>query len=358
LEGEHRVGRREFLTALGGGIAAAALAHTVGSNAEASAAPTSDSKHLAWVWEFIEDGRPDEIRPLLATTGMGILLKTHDGSSWMGKWDRSYDAIHGPAHVSHIANYFEDAGGPFHAWCVVTGRDPYAEARMASEVISAGARSLTFDLEPKEGKYYWQAGTQEAIEFGTELRRLQPNAHFSVAPDPRPWQLKVVPIAEFAAFCNEIAPQTYWNVFDTEPNHRLLREFGFPTGPEGVTPEFMLDVTKSALAPLNRPIRPVGFGKADSASWQRFVSHSRYLGMSSVSVWRYGIANADVWPLLHQMAPATPTAREAVVQAPPKASPTPAANANSYSSRWSIFRRNLREPANSGRTLQPASTRR
>jgi hypothetical protein len=274
-----------------------------------SAAPQSQrgSNHLAWVWQFEDDGAPDVIRPMLARNGLGIILKTHDGTDWMGRWDTSRTAIHGPEHVRGWSNFFEAMGVPFHAWAVVEGHDPIGEARMAAEVLSSGARTLTIDLEPQEGRNYWQAGPQEALAFGRELRRLQPNAWISVAPDPRPWQLDAVPMAEFATFTNEVAPQTYWETFNSSANYRLLRDRGVDVGPDGVTPELILDVTQSALQRFRLPVRPVGQGKSDRGSWSRFVSHAFGLGMDAVSVWRYGTANSDLWPLLQQMRPDVPT---------------------------------------------------
>jgi hypothetical protein len=221
-------------------------------------------------------------------------------------------AIKSAEDVRSVAQYFESRGVPFHAWAVVRGLNPVAEAEMAAAVLSNGARSLTFDLEPPEGKDYWQGTPADAVTLGREIRRLKPDAWLSVAPDPRPWQLKVVPIAEFASFCNEIAPQTYWNIFNSSANHRLLREFGHEVGPDGVTPELILDVTNRALQRYGRPVRPIGQGIASTEEWKRFVGHAYHLGMDAVSVWRFGKCTPEVWPLLKDMSPRQP------LQASPK----------------------------------------
>ena len=296
--------RRRFIGAAAGGAAGIAAASLLSaSGVEASQAPASGLKHLAWVWQFNQDGEPEKIRSALAQNGLGIILKTHDGKTWMGKWDSSHLAVHGASQVRAAASYFEEAGVPFHAWCVVKGKDPLGEAQMCAEVLANGARSMVFDLEPPENGHYWQGRPEDALTFGRELRKRAPNAWLSVAPDPRPWQLKVVPVAEFASFCNEIAPQTYWDLFNSSANHRLLREYGHPPGPEGVTPESILDVTQSALGRFNLPIRPIGSGKADRGSWARFVDHAYRVGMDSVSIWRYGTCNPDVMPLLNEKKP-------------------------------------------------------
>jgi hypothetical protein len=300
--------RRQFLGTLAAGAGAAAAATLLGDigTSEASTAPDRGLNHLAWVWQWADDGKEADIRTVLKDFGMGILLKTHDGTTWMGKYDNSGRRINGPRDIQSAANYFESAGVPFHAWCVVKGTDVMTEAYMAAEVLSAGARSLTFDLEPPEGIHYWHGEDDDAKRFGEVVRRLQPNAWLGVAPDPRPWQLDAVPMAEFAAFTNEIMPQTYWSTFNSSANHRLLREFGHEVGPEGVTPELILDVTRSSLRRYGRPIRPVGQGASSASDWRRFVSHSYDLGMESVSVWRYGTATPEIFPLLKELKPKQP----------------------------------------------------
>jgi hypothetical protein len=165
---------------------------------------------------------------------------------------------------------------------------------------------------------------------------MRPEAKLAVAPDPRPWQLDAVPIREFAAFSDAIAPQTYWNTFNNSPNYRLLRQRGIEPGPDGVTPELILNVTRDALAEFNRPIRPVGQGAADPGDWQRFVSHANSLGMETVSVWRYGTAKSDIWPVLRDMTPADP------VEAPPPApeeAPAEATASSPSASDTSAFKR-------------------
>jgi cell division septation protein DedD len=216
-----------------------------------------------------------------------------------------------------MAAFFEDAGIPFHAWCVVKGQDPMREAAVCNEVLNSGARSMTFDLEPSDGGSYWQGDSQSALAFGQELRRLQPNARLGVAPDARPWQIPAVPLAEFASFCDEILPQTYWMTFNSPTNRRYMAERGYQVGPEGVTPELILDVISDALKPYGRPVRPIGQGAANGEDWQRFVRHAYSLQMDSVSVWRYGTTHDEVWPTLRGMVPEPPQPVAAPVETPP-----------------------------------------
>jgi hypothetical protein len=270
-------------------------------------------QHLAWVWQFSTDGSAARIRTTLADLNLGILLKTHDGQTWMGRWDSSL--AHGPHDVASMAEYFESAGVPFHAWCVVKGLDPIAEAQMASEVLANGARSITFDLEPPEGRHYWQAGRAEAVAFGHEMRRLQPTAHLGVAPDARPWQLNAVPMAEFAGFCDEIMPQTYWRTFDNAPNYRLLAQHGFAT-PAGVTPELILQVAQQSLGRYGRPIRPIGQAAASRDEWLRFIAEAQRLGMYRPSFWRYGTGEPGFWHALQEVKDSSPAFPMPIRQSP------------------------------------------
>ncbi len=316
-----RIDRRSLIKGGAAGVAGLALLKATGGpgTIKAHAAPAASAGvapgPLAWVWRFGEDGSPAQIRDLLAAHGVGILLKVFDGVNWMSKYDKgSPMPISGPDSVRQAAAYFESAGVPFHAWCVVNGQDPVREAQLASMVLDAGARTLTFDLELPEGTNYWQAGAAEAQLLGAELRRLQPNAYLTVAPDARPWQVEKLPMAEFAAFCNDIAPQTYWRTFDTPANHRLLAKHGFPIGPEGVTPELIIDATYASLRHHNRPVRPVGQGAADRAGWERFTAHAARLGMHNLSTWRVGTTLGDVWSVLSL----TDSARQVIAQPEPE----------------------------------------
>ncbi len=302
--------RRAFLGGIGkaalvGSIAGAGLLGdpsrvlaTVGSDAAAQA-PANPP--LVWVWKFSADGTLDSIKQTLKDNGLGIILKTHDGNEWMTRFDKSPDAVISPQQVAKLANSFEQDGVPFHAWCVVQGLDPIAEAQMCAQVLDAGARSIYFDLEPEQGGNYWHGSWDNASRFGEELRRLKPDAWLTTAPDARPWQAPAVPLAEFATFSNAIAPQSYWATFQGPANQRHFAETGFPVGPDGVTPEFIADVCKRAFAPFNLPVQPIGQGAADGAMWQRFVAALDANGMQPVSLWRYGTADPSAYPVLKQV---------------------------------------------------------
>lgn len=306
------VSRRTVLAGLGG-VAAAALAprgflanaaeisppaETMGQPAATRSRP--DDKHLAWVWQFQSDGDPVKIRETLAAHGLGVVVKTHDGTNWMGRYSKT--GVASPSNVQALATFFEQGGVPFHAWAVVKGEDPLREAQMAGDVLGAGARSLFLDLESHSG--FWQGTSMTAMRFGTELRRLRPNSWVSTSVDPRPWELPRIPLNEFASFTDEISPQTYWNLFRSPANVQGYSKSGDVVPRNGVTAAFVVDSAMRHLRSYGRPIHPIGDGTPGTLSaWGEFISQS-YLGdAETVSVWRYGVTDPAVWRFLKNTPP-------------------------------------------------------
>ena len=229
-------------------------------------------------------------------------MKTHDGIGWMSEYDGSPDAVSGPQQVARLAAFFEEAGVPFHAWCVVKGLEPAKEAAMCAEVLAAGARSITVDLEPYAG--FWQATPREAMVFGDTLRRLQPAAWVVVSVDPRPWQMDRIPLKEFSSFSDEFAPQIYWDQLSSPENHQAFARNGITPGPEGITPRFLLDAAMGGLRQYGLPIQPIGQGSTDKpGAWKEFLDHAFTLEAEAVSVWRFGVTLPEVWPLLKENPP-------------------------------------------------------
>ncbi len=302
-----RTSRRRFL-GIGAALAAAAAGLGLTCEPPPPSPPVpargrvSGPRHLSWVWQFSRDGSPEQIVSVLAQHNLGILLKTHDGTDWMSTYDESFFSASGPDQVGVLARYFETYGVPFHAWCVVKGLEPQREAEMAAQVVGAGARSITIDVEPHSG--FWQGTREDALTFGREFRRRQPDAALYASVDPRPWVLTEIPLAEFASFAQGLEPQIYWETFNTSGNRSRYEDSGFPPGENGITPEFLLDTSQKLLRDHGSPIRPVGQGaSADNDAWRRFVQRALGLGMGTVSVWRYGVTGDAVWQLLRDVQP-------------------------------------------------------
>jgi hypothetical protein len=312
---EKRITRRTLIKGTFGAAALAGLGWTGLQPQSRARASTAQPLASAWVWQFANDadGSAEAIRNNLAGRGIGVIVKTHDGTSWMKRWDKTAESVGGPHDVIRLAEFFYAAGIPFHAWCVITGIDPIGEAHMAAQVLEAGASSLYLDLEPPEANTFWQGTRQSAVIYGQTLRQLQPHATVVLAPDMRPWQAAAVPTAELAPFCSGIAPQAYWRRYNSPANYRLLRDHGFQVdGP--TTPELFIEVSQRTFAGYGRPIYPIGEADASPDEVRRFLDTAAAYGMGHVSVWRYGVAQSGVWDVLTQPPPPP---------APPQPQPQP-----------------------------------
>jgi hypothetical protein len=248
--------------------------------------------HTAWVWQFSVDGGLESISSRLQGTGIGVVIKTHDGLDWMSKYDTHGDAVTGPQRAANIGAYFEERGIPYHAWCVVKGIEPEREAEMCADVLAGGARSLVIDLEGASG--FWVGTPADADRFGTRLRTLAPYGRVDISIDARPWRINLVPMAPFVSMSDGIWPQLYWETFNTSGNHDGYRGSGFTLPPEGITPEFLIDATAQILAPYERPIIPIGQGNTNSAAWPRFAHRAWELGQYEVSTWRLGVTPNEI----------------------------------------------------------------
>ena len=298
---QHTLNRRRFLAGVTAGAAALSLGAVCDPYIVRKLQQSKTAlppHHTAWLWQFSADGAAETVARELGANRLGVLVKTHDGLDWMARFDRSGDAISGPAQIARIARIFEGANVPFHAWSNIRAFDPILEARMTADVLNAGARSLVIDLEHGQG--FWGGTPADAVAFGAELRRLVPFARVDVSIDVRPWRLNLIPLREFVQFCDGIWPQLYWDTFNTPGNIDLYRRHGFAS-PGGMTPELLLDSTWSLLQGYDRPIIPIGQGAAvDPGTWPRFQKRAWELGMGATSVWRYGVTRPATLQYLGQ----------------------------------------------------------
>jgi hypothetical protein len=294
---QRNLSRRRFLAASAGmaGVLAlgAAECHPAIERRVKQADARLVSHHGVWIWQFSIDGSATEIADTLALYGLSAIVKTHDGVEWMATYDDADGAIAGPADIETVAATFEDAGVPFHAWCVVKGSDPVREAEMAAQVLAAGARTLTLDLEGDPS--FWQGSRDDAIAYGYELRARNEFARIDVSIDPRPWKMLEIPLPEFVEFTDGIRPQMYWDIFDDEDHVRAYEYFGFPPPGGSITPEFLVDATHELLRPFDRWILPIGSGDPLYAdAWPRFLARCHERDLREVSAWRYGTTTGAV----------------------------------------------------------------
>ncbi len=307
--------RRDFIKLMGGGAAVVGLrplTNGVSTPVEpvrppAIAASTAlPNTHMAWVWQFSTDGKPEVIREKLAAHGLGIALKTHDGVTWMSKYDTSPASVSGPKRIAELAEFFEAGGVPFHAWAVVHGSEPAREATMAADVLRAGARSIALDLESYRG--FWTGTPAGARLYGDVLRAAQPDKGVITTIDARPWEMDRIPLKEFSGFSDAIAPQVYWSDFSTPANITKYWIAGEIPGSEGVTARFALDVAAKRIHALGLPIHPIGPGLVtDSSAWTSFIERSFLHEAHSLSTWRFGTTNPAVFAILRDNPPRVDT---------------------------------------------------
>lgn len=304
--------RRDALKLAAGGAAALALRPLTAGAAispverivtpAASSATGLPTTHNVWVWQFSTDGKPEVIREKLAEYGLGIALKTHDGVTWMSKYDTSPSAVSGPQRIAELAEFFEAGGVPFHAWAVVHGSSPTREATMAAEVLAAGARTIALDLESYRG--FWVGTPAIARQYGDILRSAQPDKAVLTTIDARPWEFDKIPLKEFAAFSDAIAPQVYWSDFATAANITKYWIAGEIPGSEGITARFALDVAAKRIQAFGLPIHPIGPGLVtDRPAWTSFIERSYAHEAQTLSSWRYGTTTPAVFAMLRDTPP-------------------------------------------------------
>jgi hypothetical protein len=303
---QRNLSRRRFLLTAMAAAGAVALGNTQCHPAIVRRVRQAESRrvshHGVWIWQFSIDGDAAGVIDTLSAYGLSAIVKTHDGVEWMATYDDVDGAIDGPDQVRVMASLFEEAGVPFHAWAVVKGRDPVREAEMAAQVLAAGARSITLDLEP--GEDFWQGTADDARRFGEELRARAEFARVDVSIDPRPWKMLEVPLPEFAEFTDGIHPQMYWDLFNDREHVNAYEYFGFPSASGEVTPEFLVDATHDLLRPFDRWIMPIGFGEPLYAdAWDRFTTRCRERDLREISVWRYGVTTSAVFDTLAASTP-------------------------------------------------------
>jgi hypothetical protein len=215
---------------------------------------------------------------------------------------------------------------------------------MAADVLASGARSLTLDLEGSAG--FWAGTPAAAVAFGEELRKRSPFGRVDIGIDPRPWRINLVPMNEFVVFTDGIAPQLYWDTFDSQDNLDGYAGSGYPAGSDGMSPEFLIRTTAKLLAPYKREIIPVGQGAAvDASTWPRFDYAAWGALMPQVSVWRLGVTPSATlsWLGAHRAGSRPPV---------PPATPTPAKSATPTRTA-----RPTRTPSNTPRpTRTPSNT--
>lgn len=209
-----------------------------------------------------------------------LFVKTSDGSHWMGKFDYSELAIHGPESIDRWVETLSQQKMEFHAWCVPRGLDLQAETTLIIEACRRpGVRSLILDVEPYE--HYWQGGIEKIRPFMSRLREaLGTDFHIGMSVDPRAHHYWSIFPEEWYPFINSIHPQVYWQLFRT-------------------TPEDALSSCYKVWGPYGRPIFPVLQADATAFTMKEAYTLATYRhGAQGLSWWRYGVAKSNVYAII------------------------------------------------------------
>jgi murein DD-endopeptidase MepM/ murein hydrolase activator NlpD len=207
----------------------------------------------------------------LAPNVNAVWVKTSDGSNWMGDFDTSQMAIHGPDDVKRWVQVLADHGLEFHAWCVPQGLDVAAETSIIADVCNVpGVKSMILDVEPYQG--FWQGERDGVRPYMMAIRRaIGGDYHIGMTVDPRSQHFQSIFPDEWFPFVNSIHTQSYWATFRK-------------------TPEQTLQETYDVWGTYGRPVLPVLQGDAPLIDQiaAHTLSTSRH-GARGVSWWRYGV---------------------------------------------------------------------
>jgi murein DD-endopeptidase MepM/ murein hydrolase activator NlpD len=234
-----------------------------------------DGKVAVWHWKG--QGIPEATIEDLVKTFKRVMpnvkqiwVKTSDGASWQGQFDRSAMAINGPQSVDQWVQVLERNGLEFHAWCVVLGKDVQGEANIISQVCARpGVKSMIMDVEPYDG--YFEASKDVIRPMMTQIRKAIPSSfHIGMGVDPRRGHFNSIYPQEWFPFINSIHPMVYWKTFRRDPDD-------------------VLSETYTVWGNYGRPIIPILQGDAEITEQQTALTLSiaKY-GAPGVSWWRYG----------------------------------------------------------------------
>lgn len=248
---------------------------TIGGTVEQAATPY-DGKVAVWHWKgdaIAETSIESFVQNLKnrAPNVNAIWVKTSDGDSWMGDFDRSNLAITGTDAVDRWVSILSQYNLEFHAWCVPKGLDPDRETALINAVCNRpGVKSMILDVEPYAG--FWQGGQSGIRPYMIKIRRGIPgDFHIGITVDPRPWHYDSIFPDEWYPFVGSVHTQSYWATFRATPSDTLQQ-------------------TYSTWAGYGRPIIPALQGDAPlvDQTTAHTLATERH-GATGVSWWRYGV---------------------------------------------------------------------
>lgn len=262
----------------------------------------------------------------------GVKVKVLDGTRWQGVFGQGgqpgtdFPRLDGLGSLQQWIQAFDRVGLEFHATSVAWGgHDTWQqEAQLAGDVLAAGARSFTWDVEPPTFGYRTRAEIDAALRSGDFSRSLywrdatwsnaarlvgvvrdrHPDACLAIAPPAQnhaidatgPGSASRVPLRTFlGAGIDGVCPQIYWTDFRIPVQDVLASVLPEPgqASPRRVHP-FGPDVIGGAR------LWPYPPGTAASQDVLHFRAWLREHSLSGFTVFRLGgpgPAEAAIWKL-------------------------------------------------------------
>jgi len=250
-----------------------------------------------------------------------LLVKTNNGTQWQGALDSSKPnlAINSIADVQRWSTTLAARNMKLHAWCVVRGINPTAEADFIANIcLNGGVRSMMLDLE--QGPFYFVGDQNAARALATSLRqRVGPDFHIGLIFDyrgTRPEQLWVQSV--WFPEIDSLIPMVYHFHFGQTAQQALqtcynkIGSWGKPIYPmlQGYSPGGSIGLYPASDIPVTANLAINQF-KARGLSWYRFGK--------GLSISDEGLGPADLPELAKVSLPVPPP----VVVPPPPPPPPP-----------------------------------
>ena len=139
-----------------------------------------------------------------------IVCKTHQATTFLGRFDKSALAFNSLADVESRRAEFAAQGITMRSWFVPMGEDIQAEANLAAQVASILGNQIELDLEPYH--QFWDGPKTDLLPFLDALSTR--NVKFDIDLDIRPGGYQPFPdIAEALKRADTVYTQSYWTDF-------------------------------------------------------------------------------------------------------------------------------------------------
>jgi uncharacterized protein YvpB len=238
-----------------------------------------------WVGKVMGENTIDEVVTTLTDFGPNVkayYIKTSDGQHWQGKFDdidnKRDMAILGTDDIARWVNKLSAAGIDCHAWTVLHGEHPEAEADLVAAACNVpGLKSMLLDIEDGEG--YFDGGRATVRTIITRIRdNIPADFHLALNLDARGGHPAGIHIWEWLPHVQSLHPMVYHQVFSA-----------------GLQPETAVSNAFDSLRQYNKPVVPMlqAYNKIPPAEMTRAAAAAFQQGAPGVTFYRAGTVGPD-----------------------------------------------------------------